>query len=906
MAQTTGTIRGQIRDEEGSPLPGVTVTATSQGRGLSRTVVTGENGSYALPSLVVETYDVTAQLEGFQEQVIENVRVGITSTVTLDLTMALVLVEESITVSSVPVLDVTSSAVGSNYTGELIDELPTSRNFWDLMVVSPGMSRQSEGSTSISAFGSSIASNTWNIDGLDTTNADTGNAFWWPNPDTIEEIQVLAIGAPAQYGNMSGAAMNVVTKSGTNDFRGSANLWYQDDSLTGDNAEINGIPFHRDEFHDVSLSLGGPLKQDQIWFFAAYQNYRDSYTEPGENPDFPNEFPSDRFDVKINAALSASTTLEAKYHYEYWPWKYADPFSTPSASGKQGDTNPAWGLGIDSLLGSSSLLEVNYAGYSGTDNWLSRTGSQEDPFIDYSPPDNGPPRFSGSLWYPYKWDLGRDQIDASLSTHADDFLKGDHEFKFGITYGTGDGDTITAGGINGRYYYRYEYTYEYYGYEYTYPYYYRVTARAYHYGAETETTSAFVDDSWRVTDKLTINVGVRYDEVDSDIPSYPKLGLDWQPTGEKIPGIKNAVTWSHFSPRLGFAYQVGQNGVLRGFYGKFYDGNVTGNWYAPPPDAPSYLYEFSAGRNGPWTPFFTFEWDENSLDPNLQPPETDQFTVGYEHRLGTDYTLGFQWIYKETENLIGWEILGDGVYEMVPWVNPFTGEVQELASIVEQPTVRKGNRPGDGSLAPPGQLYEQDFTGAFVTLNKRYSDGWSLFASYTWSDSNGFLPRPQSQGQGDPFYTSTGGRDPNNWLNAKQALQNEREHVFQVQATFDLPWELRGTTIYSFLDGKPYSRQVTAGSGSSQFPLNQGGQTVIALPASSNVTLPSQNILDLSLGRGFQAGATEIRFDIQLLNALNEDAHDWWATLNVPPGSQYTPSGYLFPRRWMLRLGVTF
>jgi len=226
------------------------VTGTSQGRGISRTVVSGETGSFALPALPVEVYLVNAVLEGFQEQVVENVRVGISSFVTLDLVMSLATVEESIVVVGSPMLDTTSSAVGTNFESDFIEDLPTTRNFWDMMAVAPGVvQQQADEAWKLSAFGSSTASNSWSIDGQNNTLNESGQAFWWPNPDTVEEVQVLAIGAPAQYGNMSGAAMNVVTKSGTNEFKGGVNLWCQGDSLTNDStpdgvAELPGDAYY--------------------------------------------------------------------------------------------------------------------------------------------------------------------------------------------------------------------------------------------------------------------------------------------------------------------------------------------------------------------------------------------------------------------------------------------------------------------------------------------------------------------------------------------------------------------------------------------------------------------------------------------------------------------------------------
>ena len=571
---------------------------------------------------------------------------------------------------------------------------------------------------------------------------------------------------------------------------------------------------------------------------------------------------------------------------------------------------------MDKILGSNTYLEVAYAGYTGIDIHESLTGSQEDAYIDYSPSGGGPAHYSGGLYFPWSWETQQDAVDLTVSTYADDFLGGDHEFKFGVSYATGKDESTASGSVNGRYIYRYEYVYiyDYYGteYEYIYPYYYRVTADAYTYGSDNTTISAFVDDSWRVTDKLTINAGVRFDHISSDIPDYARLDRFGNKTGEIIPGIDKVVEWDHFSPRLGFVYQVGNDGVLRGFYGKFYDSNVTGNWKAPPPSPPIFYGEISESRDGPWEPAWTFDYGEPLFDPNLQTPETDQITFGYEHRLASTVSLGIQAVYKKTKNLIGWEILGDGVYEMLPWVNPITGEIQPIASIIEQPTTRKGNRPGDGSLAPPGQKFEQDYTGATLIFNKRYADGWSLMGSYTWSDSNGFLATPLAQDQGNPAFTSQDGRDPNHWINAEQALQNQREHVLQLQGNFDLPWKFEGSVVYRYLSGKPYSRQVKAGLHTSSTPLNQWNQTVIAVPASEDTTFPAQNVLDLSLARDFPAGGATIEVAVQLFNAFNNDAHDSWETLVVAPGDEdepyggYYPTAHVLPRRLGLRLGIRF
>ena len=325
----------------------------------------------------------------------------------------------------------------------------------------------------------------------------------------------------------------------------------------------------------------------------------------------------------------------------------------------------------------------------------------------------------------------------------------------------------------------------------------------------------------------------------------------------------------------------------------------------PPPNPPVYVTESGPSLDGPWTYSSSFEYHGNLFHPDLQAPETDQFTLGWERRFGDNFTFGIQGVYKDAKNLIGWEILDDGVYENVPWTNPFTGETEQLFSIIEQPTTRKGNGPGPGSKAP-GRSYDQQYEGVVLSFNRRYSDGWSFQSSYTWSDSTGFIPRPLLQSQGNPFYTDTDGRDPNNWINADQALQNDREHVLQFQGSFELPWKLLGTATYSYMTGKPYNRQLRVGLSNSASPLAQGGQRIIAIPASDDTRLPDQNNFDLSFGRRFDVGQVQLKLDLQVLNVFNEDTHDWWDTLQVPADEVYVPSGYLFPRRVMIRFGLEF
>ncbi len=320
LAQTTGNIRGQIRDADGGALPGVTITVTNVNRGITRTTVTGESGNYSFPALMVDTYNIYCTARGVptadrRRCARRHQRQRSTS---------------SSRWRSIPSKSASrsrphrcskraSSSVGTNFSAEFIEELPTNRNFWDMMAVLPGSASspsraracRPSGRASLPTPGASTASI--------SRNADTGEVYWYINPDTIEEIQVLAIGAPAQYGNMSGAAFNVVTKSGTNDFKGAPASTTRATTSPTTNAEIDGIPFNRDKFHDFSLSPRRADQAGQGLVLRRLPGLRSGVPEPGVDPGFPaDRSTNNRYDFKLNAQLSNSTLLDAKYHYEDW------------------------------------------------------------------------------------------------------------------------------------------------------------------------------------------------------------------------------------------------------------------------------------------------------------------------------------------------------------------------------------------------------------------------------------------------------------------------------------------------------------------------------------------------------------------------------------------------------------
>jgi outer membrane receptor protein involved in Fe transport len=906
---TTGNIRGTVSDADGEPLPGVTVTLITE-RGEERAVVTGAEGRFLLASVPPGSHSIRAELDGVAPQTVGGVRVTIAGTATVNFVLSSATFAGELTVSGEsPVIDLITSTVSSNYASEFFEDIPTRRNFWDLVAVSPGMSSATEWSASQTAFGSGTTSNSWNVDGLDITHPESGGAWWFINPETIAEVQVSGIGVSAEFGNMTGAAVNVVTKSGTNELRGNFNAFLQFDALTDTNVVIDDqFPsYERVSFHNMTFTLGGPVKRDRMWFFAAAETNRDAEAEPGVDPDFPAVYNWDRFDAKLDFSFGDSSRLSLKLHSEDYAYDGSgSAYIELSARGTETGTNPAWGAGFTQVLSDSTLLEASYAGWEGDDSWGSMTGSTEAAYADYSPPGGGPTLYYGGLLFPYEWTMSTHDADVKLSHYADDFLSGEHDFRFGVGYNRGSAKTLIRASAGGPFYYRYTYEYEYYGTIYPYDYYYQYNFNPFFYGADQSAWSAFFNDSWQVTDRLTLNLGVRFDTHDGWIPSFEELDEDGVGTGDYFPEIKNVIDWSVFSPRLGFAWVAtrDQRTVVRGSVGVYHDGNVSGNWNYPPPGIPPIYGTYgtsweTSGENLNYV--IIFPTDLN-VDPDLEPPRSVQYSLGFERQIGDTMAIGAQLVYKETKDLIGWEILDDGIYEPVPYTNPVTGEQMTLANICDDgcryPTIRKGNRPGAGSLAP-NEDFNQDYRALILTFNRRYSKGWSLMGSYTWSRSEGLIPRPGRQTQGSPLYGNLDGADPNEWINADQLLQNDREHMLRIQGNFTLPWNLDLTTSINWQTGRPAARL-------DRVRLDQGATFIIVEPASDEARLPNTLLVDVAIGKRFDLGRVLLKTDLQVLNVLNDDAPTWWKTLWVDPGDEYEAAYWLWPRRAMIRIGVEF
>jgi hypothetical protein len=493
-------------------------------------------------------------------------------------------------------------------------------------------------------------------------------------------------------------------------------------------------------------------------------------------------------------------------------------------------------------------------------------------------------------------------------------LKSQHEFRFGVQWARGDVFTDgTAYGADG--YYLAHYAYEYDGQVYNYWYQYQMLP--FQYGSLTHDLGLFLDDTITVNDRLTLNLGVRFDHNTGDFPDFDILEVgtpsftpvgNFINTGVSVPG-KHIMTWNKVSPRIGFVWQPRADGrsVVQGSFGVYYDHNVSGNWDFPSQTTPPFrIFTSTTSVDGPYELTFEQPWTGAGVDPDINPPRTLQYSLGYEQQFKESLSAGVTYVYKDTKDLIGWEIIG-GDWAQVPFTDPVTGTQYTLLSNVgAPPTLQKGNSPfpdGIPNFSGITDPYFQKYHAVLVTFSKNFSNKWGLNASYTWSKSTGLIPRMYSQTQFNPFYRSAEGSDPNNYVNAEGRLQGDRPNMFRMMGVFNnLPWELQASAAVDFSDGRHHTRQVRV---TSDF-LAQGSQTVIM---ERDFRLEAVQSIDLSIGRLFNIGSDfQVRVQGTIFNLLNTGNDLELATqrFDIDEDPIFVPISWTKPRRLALTLGVQF
>ena len=296
----TGTILGTVSDKTGAVLPGVTLTIRNTGTGQERVVVTDGQGRYREPQLSIGFYDIKAELQGFGPQVRQHIELTIASELVINFSLDVGGVQETLIVTAqAPIVQTTSSEVSALVDQQMIQQLPlNARDIQQLATLQPGVQSQSAYNglygANISVRGSRPEQNRYLLNGVDTSTTFGTSPVSAANiimgVEGLHEFRVMTSDYSAAYGVKQGGVVNMVTKAGTNEFRGSAYEFHRDDKLDGvgifEKASFGKAPLKRDQF---GFSLGGPIVQDKVHFFSNYEQYRSRITTVGGAQLVPSE-----------------------------------------------------------------------------------------------------------------------------------------------------------------------------------------------------------------------------------------------------------------------------------------------------------------------------------------------------------------------------------------------------------------------------------------------------------------------------------------------------------------------------------------------------------------------------------------------------------------------------------------
>jgi len=702
----TGTIVGQVTDEQGQALPGATVTLT--GRTGSNSQVADAAGEFRFIGLQPGTYAVRAELSGFRPYEQQNIDVGISRTVTLKVTLPIAALTETVQVTAASLLvDTTSTATENTISQELLFSMPLSRTN-----AAVNMLNYSPGVNSGAAFGGASGSaNALLLDGVDTRDPEGGTAWTFFNYNIIDEVQVGGLGQPAEYGGFSGAVINTITKSGGNRYSSLFEYRYTNKSLRGDNIDssITGenptlAATGVDKLNDYTVQLGGPIKRDKAFFFGSIQRY--SIEQDPDGPRTIRTEVSPRFNVKTTFQVTPNDTIIGNVQY--------DQYNQTGRTGLGGAANTTdertieqdspewiWNGQYRKIIGSSTFFEAKFTGYWGYFDL--------DPITPVSARIDDFGAYSGGAGYSAKYDRLRNQLNASISKYAK--AAGSHQFKFGME--------IERSTIRNRYAYTDDlFFYDIGGQPYL--------AYSYAYDIEgtNKRTSAYAQDQWTFG-RATANLGLRMDLIGGDGSN----GTQYYDT-------------TSFSPRLGLAYDFRGTGtsVLRAFYGQLYDGAVFTSWSRAVPGIGDYII-YEALPNGGLVEIDRISGESKYVtDSGLNHPRTDEFNVSYEQMIGTKWKATATYIKRTAKNFLN-SVLINGAWTQVPFTNPKTNQPLPLYSWANRSSIEQQfvitntdsvSYPGAGSV----DAY-RDYNGLMFVLSRAFSDRWQAQVSYVYSETSG-------------------------------------------------------------------------------------------------------------------------------------------------------------------------
>jgi outer membrane receptor protein involved in Fe transport len=822
-AQTsTGGLRGFVKDDTGAVLVGVTVEAASPVRiGGAAVEVTDAQGLYRLENLPPGAYTLVYSLQGFSTVRHEGIRVEVGRTIQVDAVMKVGAVEQSITVTGdAPVVDALHAGVTSNFNNDWLQSVPTARqSYFDVVTYAPSVKiNQVPNDSRFVIFGSSSDQNSFQYEGVEISAVSNGGVWDFPSPDMMQEVEVKAVGVSAEYSNFQGGVINIVLKSGGNQFHGTESVYWTPTSWVGNNTPSEQFPYHIDYNRQATLELGGPIVKDRVWFYAAAPWSMSQSSGVGVDPAYAHGGHATKPFVKSTFRFTNHDAGDFTWDDNIFCCGATASRTAPIETQTiEHGHNPVLAGHYTHTFGSATLFELKGGGIYIRDNFTPFT----DDFATPGRSDSGTGFSLVNATTGSRQVHNRTTIDASVAHSGAALITGTHDLKVGLqeVYATQQTNTLTFSNVsysdlNGA---KDQATF-------------KDPAVT---GGRIRQLGGYLQDNWSVNDRVTLNLGVRYDHTTGDIQTMDSqttlLGVNTTfpsaPSNVSYPGIPDLISFNNVSPRLGMTVRLDQSGqtVFKTNYARLYGKLATSMFNSKSPgNTPSDTERYNPATGRYDIPISIVNNQTNfAIDPALRNQYTDQYFVGIERQLMAGMGIDASFVIKKEGDFIRLDDVG-GTYAPVVINNVFRGTLYPITAF---------NR----TSASSASLFEvvnrtdfnQDFKAFFVQLNKRFSNAWQAQASYTWQDAKAYATGTVTGSTQQDFSalssTAGFGRTPNDLINAYGPTPTNSTNSVKLSSTYRAPLDLVIGARYSYESGRPFGRLITA-------RLNQGNVAILAEP----------------------------------------------------------------------------
>lgn len=767
---TTGNIEGRVLDPQGAAVPGITVTATNQDTGYTKTGNADDEGNYRLILLPPGKYKVTTSgAQGFATATYENVTVTIGGQAPLDIQLSVSGANIIIDVAAEgQIVETTRTSVSSTVNERAIQNLPVNgRNFLDFATLTPGVVRDPTRQGDLAVGGQKGTLNSLQVDGTDNNNTFFGQSLgrtgtrppYQFSEEAVQEFQVNQNGFSAEFGRAGGAVINVVTKSGTNNWHGSVFEYFRDEALNSNTPILTarGAKRPKSQINQFGGTLGGPIKKDRAFFFLAYDGQRSTVPNVVDAPNFSgapaavrallapkmNTYNIGRDQsvlmLKTDIKVNDSNQLVLRFNRQAFTGNNNEnggPLSVEEHSGNSVARTLTFSGSLTSTLTSNLINEFRF-----------QFGRDEEPGQANSDVTEARIQTGGGFlqlgrnnFSPRETTIKRVQFLDNIS-----YTRGAHNLKFGVDFNFDRIFNFFPGIFSGQYTFN---SYALFG---------SNTPASYTQnfagpGTSGATThpdlneySFFAQDDWRVNPKLTVNLGLRYDLQDLAEPTVNNSNAALAALGlSTTTAVRDK---NNFGPRAGFSYAFNEKTVVRGGYGIFYGRTtaimlgtshsqngiqvtgVTLNCTLVPNPCLTYPAIFTtAPATGAQTPSLYL------FAKGYQQPAVHQGRLGVEHELFRNTSLSATYLYFRGTNLSRTR----DVNLADPVSTVLTDPAGQTFTVLRHPVARP--IPVFTRISLFESTARSRYNALALELKRRFTRGFQFIAAYTLSDTKDDKP----------------------------------------------------------------------------------------------------------------------------------------------------------------------